>query len=510
METSNTSSSRIVKNTIILYGRMLLMMIIGFFTSRIVLQSLGVTDYGILNVVAGLITMFTMVSDTFSITIGRFITYNLGKGDLQKLKTIFSTSVNIQIILSVFIIILMETIGLWFLETKLVIPEERMFAARCVYQFSILSFVVGLISVPYNSEIISHEKMNVFAYFSLFEAFAMLLIAVLILYSPYDKLIIYSILLFFVSVIKRLFYGYYCTKHFPESRYIFILDKQTMIEMSKFSGWNFLSSGAVVLRVQGTNIMLNLFFGPTMNAAKGIANQLNNLLNGFVSNFMTAMNPQITKNYAINNLDYMKKLAFQGAKFSYFIFLFCSVPILCDTHYVLHLWLKKVPEHAVLFVQLIVIYTLLDTLSRTLRTAIYATGKIMRFQLYVTVLEILNLPISYFFLIKGAIPEIVSVINIVMAQFCLLAMLVLASDLLGFSIKEFFKDIYLKTMIVSIFAFIPPIIAVFFFPESLFRFIVICILSIIFTGISIYFIGCNNAEKEFIKQKMTTLKNKIC
>lgn len=488
---------------------MLLIIFVSFYTSRIVLGALGVTNYGICNVVGGLISMFTMVSDTFSSTISRFITYNLGKGNITKLRNIFSTSVAIQIVLSLFIILLMETIGLWFLENKLVIPEERMLAARIVFQLSILTFVLNLISVPYNAEIISHEKMNVFAYFSLFGAFAKLFIAILIYYSSWDKLIFYSILSTIIALLERFFYGIYCTKHFPECRYSFIFDKATLMEMSKFSGWNFLSSGAVVLRVQGTNIMLNIFFGPIMNAAKGIANQLNSLLTGFVTNFMVAMSPQITKSYASDNKDYMKNLVFLGAKFSFFIFLFVSIPILCDTHFLILFWLGQVPEHSVLFVRLIVLYTLLDTLSKTVKTSVYATGKIAKYQLYVTSIELLNLPFSYMFLINGAIPETVTLVTIFLSQICLFIKLGIAQKQLSFSMREFILKIYLKVIIVSVIAMSLPIFVMLFLPECLLRFLIICIVALFGNSSIIYFVGCSKTEKAYLNEKIARIRKKF-
>ena len=509
MSDTNSSTTRIAKNTLILYGRMLLLMLISLYTSRIVLSALGVTDYGISNVVGGLISMFTMVSDTFSTTISRFITYHIGKGDLEKLRTIFATSVNIQIILSIIIVILMETIGLWFLEMKLVIPEERMIAARWVFQLSIFTFVLNLISVPYNSEIISHERMDVFAYFSLFEALAKLTIAFLIMYTSWDKLVYYSFLSVIVALIQRIVYGIYCTKKFPECKYKVIFDKPTLLEMSKFSGWNFLSSGALVLRVQGTNILINIFFGPIMNAAKGIANQLNTMLHGFVANFSMALSPQITKNYAANNREYMKKIAFQGAKFSYLIFLIISIPILCDTHFVLKFWLGQVPEHSVLFARLIVLYTLLDSLSKTTTTSIYATGHITKFQIYVSIIELLNLPASYIFLKYGAIPEIVTIVSIILSQICLLVKLNLAHEQLGFSIKEFIAKIYLRVILVSVIAIFIPIMVIFTLPESIYRFFVIGILSIITTSMAVYYIGCDNSERSFLLSKTKKIKSKF-
>lgn len=508
MNEVKSSPSRIAKNTIILYGRMLLMMFIGIYTSRLVLQALGVTDYGIYNIVGGLITAFTIVSDAFTQTIGRFIRFHLGKGNIEKLRLIFSTSVVIQILLSLIIIILMETVGLWFLNSKLVIPPERLYAAHWVYHLSVISFALNLISVPYMSVITSHEKMGVFAYFTIFDAICKLSVAIIIYYASWDKLIILSILSTVIAVIVRIMYGVYCKKHFEECKHNFTFDKKVSLEMLKFSGWNFISSSAVVLRVQGSNIMLNMFFGPIINAAKGIANQLNAMMNGFVANFLTAVTPQITKNYAAGDLEYVRKLVYKGAKFSYFIFLLVSIPILCDTHFVLQLWLGQVPDHSVLFVRLIVLYTLLDTVSRTVTTSIYATGNIAQYQIYVTAFEILNLPISFFLLSNGAIPEIVTIVSIVLTQLCLLSKLIIAHRQIMLSVRKYMCSVYFKALFVTVISSSLPLLTLFILEESFFRFITICILSVLSTTFTVYYVGCDAVEKQFINNKITILKNK--
>ena len=313
MTNSSSNNKRIAKNTLLLYIRMLFLMVVSLYTSRVVLNALGVEDFGIYNVVGGVVAMFSMLSGSLSAAITRFITYELGTGNKENLKKIFSSSVTIQIGLAVLIALLAEAVGVWFLNVKMNIPDARMVAANWVFQFSILTFAINLISVPYNASIIAHERMSAFAYISILEAIGKLAIAFLITVSPMDRLIFYSLLMCAVALLVRLVYGYYCKKHFEECTYHFLWDKELLKRMFGFAGWNFIGASSAVLRDQGGNVVINLFCGPVVNAARGIASQVNTAVHGFVSNFMTALNPQITKSYASGNRDYMMTLIFQGA-----------------------------------------------------------------------------------------------------------------------------------------------------------------------------------------------------
>lgn len=366
MSDSQANKKRIAKNTLLLYVRMLFLMVISLYTSRVILNALGVNDFGIYNVVGGVVAMFSILSGSLSSAISRFITFELGKGDEENLKKVFSASVTIQLVLSAIIVVLIEAVGVWFLNAKMSIPANRIYAANWVLQFSVITFVINLISVPYNSTIIAHERMSAFAYISILEGVGKLAIAFLIMVSPIDRLIFYAILMCAIAVTIRFVYGYYCKKHFVECNYHFRWDKKLLKNMFGFAGWNFIGASSALLRDQGGNIILNLFFGPTVNAARGIANQVNNAITGFVTNFMTALNPQITKSYASGDRDYMMSLIFQGARLSYYMLLFLSLPVLVNTHYILVIWLKLIPEHAVTFVQLILIFALSESISNPL------------------------------------------------------------------------------------------------------------------------------------------------
>ena len=485
------------------------MMAVSLYTSRVVLNALGVEDFGIYNVVGGVVAMFTVLSGSLSAAISRFITYELGKGNQENLNKIFSSAVTIQIGLAGIIILLAETIGIWFLNVKMNIPEMRMEAANWVFQFSILTFAINLISVPYNASIIAHEKMSAFAYISILEAIGKLAIAYLIVVSPMDKLIFYSILMCIVALIVRFTYGNYCKRHFSECTYHFIWDKQLLKQMFGFAGWNFIGAASAVLRDQGGNVVINLFCGPTVNAARGIAFQINTAVNQFVTNFMTALNPQITKSYAAENKEYMMTLIFQGARLSFYMLLLLSLPILVNTHYILELWLKIVPEHAVLFVQLVLIFAMSESISQPLITAMLATGKIRNYQLIVGGLQMMNLPISYLLLRLGFFPEIVIIVAICISQCCLAARLVLLRGMIGVSIRKYLQKVYFNILTVSAIAIVLPLISTQYIDETFIGFIIISLIAIVCTITSIYFIGCNRQERQSIHQKLNTIRTKI-
>lgn len=509
MTNTTENNKRIAKNTLLLYVRMLFMMAVSLYTSRVVLNALGVEDFGIYNVVGGVVAMFTVLSGSLSAAISRFITYELGKGNQENLNKIFSSAVTIQLGLAGIIILLAETIGIWFLNIKMNIPEMRMEAANWVFQFSILTFAINLISVPYNASIIAHEKMSAFAYISILEAIGKLAIAYLIVVSPMDKLIFYAILMCIVALIVRFTYGNYCKRHFSECTYHFIWDKQLLKQMFGFAGWNFIGASSAVLRDQGGNVVINLFCGPTVNAARGIAFQVNTAVNQFVTNFMTALNPQITKSYAAGNKEYMMTLIFQGARLSFYMLLLLSLPILINTHYILGLWLKLVPDHAVLFVQLVLIFAMSESISQPLITAMLATGKIRNYQIIVGGLQMMNLPISYLLLRLGFFPEIVIIVAICISQCCLAARLILLRGMIGVSIRKYLQKVYFNILTVSVVAVVLPLISTQYIDETFIGFIIISLIAIVCTIISIYFIGCNRQERQSIHQKLNTIRTKI-
>ncbi len=502
---SGTSSNnkRIAKNTLLLYFRMLFLMAISLYTGRVILTALGIEDFGIYNVVGGVVAMFSMLSGSLSAAISRFITYELGTRNQEKLKKIFSSAVTIQILLGLVIVLLAETVGVWFLNTKMVIPSERLIAANWVLQFSILTFVINLISVPYNATIIAHEKMSAFAYISIVEAVGKLAIAYFIMISPMDRLIFYAILMCSVAVIIRLIYGIYCKRHFEECTYHFFWDKELLRSMFGFAGWNMIGASSAVLREQGGNIVINLFCGPTVNAARGIASQASNAVQSFVNNFMIALNPQITKSYASGDHSHMMTLIFQGARLSFYMLLLLSLPIIVNTEYILTLWLGNVPEHTTLFVQLILLFAMSESISNPLVTAMLATGKIRNYQIVVGGIQMMNLPISYILLRIGCIPETVIFVAIGISQCCLAVRLWMLQSMIGLEVRHYLRKVYFNVITVISCASILPLIAAYYLDSNFSNFVLLSVICVTMSVIVIFYLGCNVQERTFVLSKVS-------
>lgn len=442
------NNKRIAKNTLLLYVRMLFMMVVSLFTSRITLAALGITDFGIYNVVGGMVAMFSILSGSLSVAISRFITVEVGKEHKDKLNAIFSMSVSIQIFMALAVSIIAEIAGVWFLDNKIVIPADRLYAAHWVLHLSILTFVVNLISVPYNAIIVAYEKMSAFAYISILEVCLKLGIVYLLYIYPIDKLIVYSVLLTVVAVIVRLVYGIYCKRHFSETCYRPHFDKVLLRDMFKFIGWAFFGNGVVVLKDQGTNVLLNLFCGPAVNAARGIAMQVNTAVYSFVQNFMVAVNPQITKSYSIGNITAMHTLIIRSAKYGFFILLILLMPICANINYVLNLWLVEVPPHTSNFVVLILLYSLLDCYGHPLITGILAEGDIKQYEIALTFIYLANFIASYVLLKVGMQPECVFVLNIIFKFFVIVVLLWNSHMKYAFPIGKFMRECILRTFAV--------------------------------------------------------------
>lgn len=509
MNSHAENTRRIAKNTLVLYVRTLFTMLVSLYTSRVILNTLGVSDFGIINVVGGVVGMFSVISGSLSSSISRFITFELGHGDFNKLRLIFSTSVNIQIGISLIIVILAECIGVWFINHKLNIPEGRLIAANWVFQCSLLSFVIGLISVPYNACIIAHERMSAFAYISILETILKLVIVYMLFISPYDKLISYSILFVIVAIIIRLIYGWYCHNHFAESHYKFVYDKSLIKEMSGFAGWSFFGNGAYMLNTQGVDMLINIFFGVTLNAAKGVASQVQNAVMQFVGNFTVALNPQITKSYASGDWEYMNKLVCRGARFSYFLLLIFTVPIVCEADYILHLWLKTVPEYAPIFLRLMLFGTLMTLLGGTMYTTILATGKIKKYQLAVTIVGCFVFPLTWLAFRMGLPPETTYYIYIVIYFLLVFVRLYIAKGLLKFPVQLYLFDVVFRVVIVSVVAFILPLIVIRYLEPSFLRLCVSCIIGLCSSLLTINILGLEKSEREMLYKKTSYLLSKF-
>ena len=497
MEAGNSHKGRIIaKNTLMLYVRMIFLLLVGFYTSRVVLDSLGENDYGIYGVVGGVVAMFSIISGALNSAVSRFITFEMGKGEKADLNKVYSTSVLIQIVLAFIIVVICEPVGIWFIRNEMTIAPDRITAALWVLQFSLLSFVVNLMSVPQMASITAHEKMSAYAYIGILDGLLRLGVALLIVHSPTDRLVWYSGLMAVAVMIVRMAYGIYCRRHFPECRFRLIFKKHLVKEMFSFAGWNFIGVTSGVLRDQGGNILVNIFFTTAMNAARGVAVQLNGAVQGFVTNFMTAVSPQITKSYASGERDYMLSLVKKSSRMAFFLLFIIALPMLFNTEYLLEIWLKKVPEHSASFVRLFLIFALSESLSSPLITAQLATGNIRNYQIIVGGLQLFNLPVSYVFLKYGAPAQATVAVSIVMSQICLVARLMLLRKMVGLSPKEFFSQVYIKVLAVSAAAVIIPMLLAGVMPEGLAGFCLSVLLCVACAGISILFVGCTRSERK--------------
>lgn len=495
--------NRIAENTLFLYCRMLFLMFVGLYTSRVVLDSLGVSDLGIYNATGGLVALFSVLSGSLAAAISRFLTYEMGKGSSEdELRKVFSSSLTIQCIITAAIILLAEAIGPWFLSAKMSIPPDRITAANWVLQFSIITFAVNLMSVPYNAAIIAREKMGAFAYIGIIEGMAKLGVAFLIAASPIDRLIWYAILMCLVAIAVRCAYRTYCRMHFNECRAKFLYDGQLFKKMFSFAGWNFIGASSAVLRDHGGNILINVFSGPAVNGARAVAMQLNAAVQGFVSNFMTALNPQITKSYAAGDRQYMSRLICIGAKYSFFLLLLIGLPVLMNTDFLMKIWLKEVPDHAVRFVRLAIIFSMSEALSLPVITAVLATGDIKTYQIVVGGLQLLNIPASWIALGCGCEPECVFVIAIVISQLCLFARLTLTGKMIGLRARTYLTEVYLPAVATASLSAILPLWLLHCPTEDWAGFLAGCCLCLFWSGICILSVGMKSGERKDMFNKL--------
>lgn len=506
---SASNNKRIAKNTILLYFRMFVMMAVGLFTSRVILDALGASDYGIYNVVGGLVTMFSVLTGAMSVATSRFLTFALGVGDREQLRKTFVTAVNIHLLIAAAMIVIAEVAGIWFLNNKLNIPTDRMEAANIVLQFSIATFVINLINVPYTSSIISHERMGIYAYFTLYDVIIKLLIVFALYVSPIDRLVIYALLLCLANLTTQIIYWIYCKRKFEECRYSFCMDKTLLKKMFGFIGWAFWGNAAVVAKDQGMTLLLNIFCGTLVNAAQGVANQVNAMVNRFVTNFMTAVEPQITKQYAAGEYESMNKLIIRSTKFSAFLMLLLIVPIIVNIDDLLGLWLVEVPLHTSSFVSLILFYSFVDCFTTGLITGILANGKIKTYEIALTVTYILNLILAFVSLKLGMAPETLYVLLIIFKFVVLGIQLWLGRTMFRLPLRT-----YLKAMT----RYVLPVLAVgqflMFVPwneiTGVIHRIILSILSV--EGIlllTIYLVGFEFNEREFIIEKIQQVLSKI-
>ena len=513
LEEPQANNRRIAINTLVLYVRMLIMMFIGLYTSRVILNALGVSDLGLMNVAASVITMFTFLNGTLSSGTQRFISFGLGEGNIVKLKHTFSSTMTLHLLLSVGILILGETLGLWYVYHKLNIEPGRFDAAMWCYQLSIVSTVVSIIQVPFNSALIAHEKMGVYAYMSIFDAVGKLAAAYLIVIVPVDRVIFYSTLTFLIVLIQTYLYNRYCRKHFEECSFRFGYNKVVFKEMLSFSGWNIIGCLAAVGQGTGVNLVINSFCGTAVNGSRGIAIQANSWVNRFVESFLTAINPQITKSYAKCDFKRTGSLVCNGAAFGSYLVLFLGIPLFIEIEFILDFWLGQIPEHTVFFLRIMLIEAIFRTMGTPTITAMHATGKMKAVNLTVAVILLMIVPISILLFYMGCTPEQVVAANVIPWVLVPPIRVAWVNKYCegNFPIKRYLTQVYLKTIVLCIVMFILPYLTHVHLEnaDAFYRFSAVCLISFIVSSITIYYVGLHKSMRtklnEAIKIKLHIL-----
>lgn len=490
-----SNNKRILKNTLYLYIRMFITMLIGLYTSRVVLHTLGIVDFGIYNVVGGIVIMLNFLSNSMSNASERFLAFEIGKGDEDKLQNIFATIGNIYLTLSGFIFILSETVGLWFVTNKLNIPSDRLSAALFVYQLSIFSFIFTILRIPFNAEIVAHERMNFYALIGIVETVAKLVIVFLLVILDLDKLKLYSVLMCAVVLLTTTVFSIYCKINFSECRFKLFWDKKIFNSIFSFAGWSLFENLSFVSLDQGVNILINLFFGPTVNAARGVAYQVKAQIVSFVGNFQIAASPQIVKYYAMNEIDKMKKLTYDSSRISYYLLLILSLPAIIEMDFLLRLWLYKVPPYTIIFTRLILVNSLADCMGGTINTAALATGKIKYYQLFSGIVLLLVIPLSYISLHLGYPPEITIIIAIVFSIIALFVKLYILKTILNFSMLEYLHQVVFYNIMITLIASVIPVFVYLQMSNSFVSFLIVIVTAVISSITTIYFLGLKNEEK---------------
>lgn len=504
---ANKSSHHIMKNTLTLYVRMFFVIIINLFTSRVILEVLGVDDYGIYNVVGGIVVLFTFLNTTMSSSTSRFITFELGRNDLIEVNKVFNTALIIHIAIALIILLIAETVGLWFLENQLNISENRMFAARIVYQLSILVCMVSVIQVPYQASIIANEKMDIYAIISVVDVVLKLLILYIVDIFTYDSLILYALFLFIVVCLIFTFYVFYCSSYLPGCDFHFSYNTSKAKSMLSFSGWDLYGNSSALAASQGINFLLNIFFGVAVNAAIGIANQFNSGINVFSNNFLLAVRPQIVKRYANGEYTSLMGLIYNSAKYSYFLLLLIAVPFFFEVDFILGIWLGKVPEHLNIFCRIFIIKSLFAVCcSSVLTMLVHAIGRMKKFSFYRGTIILLTLPISYVALKFYNIPYIPIVINAIMDILASFYTILLVRQLFNeFSIVLYIKKVILPCIIMTLISLASSYIINLIFFQSLLRLVLVFMFNLSAIVFVLYFFIIDINTKALVNAKIGDL-----
>lgn len=507
MSDNSSNNKRIAKNSIFMSIRMMFVLLITFYTTRVILNILGVEDYGVYNVVCGFVSMFAFLNTSMSNGIQRFYNFELGKNGEEGANKVYNTALLIQFILAFVIVALTESFGLWYLHNKMVIPTDRMFAAECIFQFSILSFLFIIMQAPYTASVMAHERMDFYAIISVLDAILKLLIIFAIPLFTGDKLIVYGILFALISILNFVLYYIYCKHNFSEIRIKRFFDKKLFNSMLGFSGWNIFGSLSGVMKEQGINLVLNFFFGPIVNAARGVASQINGGLQSFVSNITTPVRPQVVQSYARGEYERTMKLTYSVSKLSCCFLYLCALPITLEIDYILKVWLgDSIPEHTDTFVILIILTSFVNNLNAGISGVIHASGKMMAYQTITSCISMVSVPAAYIGLENGLTPEFALLMVFVWASLAQITSLFILKSVINYSINDYFCRVMLPIITLVSITCWPSLLLRRYMSAGLTRFLIVGFVSVIITSLGIYLIALNKAERKIIRSSV--LNNK--
>lgn len=509
MGANNLGNARIARNSVLMTIRMVFVLIVSIFTTRVVLEALGVDDYGTYNVVCGFVSLFTLFSTAASNGIQRFYNVEIGKNSETGARDVYVTSIHIQLIVAFIIVILSETIGLWYLNNKMVIPEGREYAAFCIFQFSVIQFVLAIVQTPYSASIIAHERLDYFAIVSILDVLLKFGIAFIIANSSIDKLILYGLLMLIIGVSDFLLYSVYAYRKFPEIRYKFIWKRDLFYSMLYFSGWNIFGSFANITKEEGINLVLNYFCGPIVNAARGVASQINSAIQSFVQSLSISVRPQVVQSFARGETERTFRLTYSISKLSCCVLIIMGYPIVLEINYILHLWLgNNVPDHTSSFVVIILLTSIVNNLNAAISGVVHASGEMRNYQLSGSVFSIFTIILAIITSKLGLAPESVLWVSLIMTLFGHVVGMIILKSIVDYSIKEYIVEILIPLFKLLFISFAFPLIPHLLLGEGMIRLLVVTVVSVLTIGLVSYFVCFNSSEKQLINSFITRIIHK--
>lgn len=502
MQDNNSNNKRIAKNTLFLYLRTFFSMMVSLYTSRIVLNALGVEDFGIWSVLGGIVSMFGFINSSLSSSVFRFLAHAIGTGDNEQINKTYNASIIVHIFLAIIILLLCETVGQWFLAEKLVVPDAKREIANIVFQIVIVTSCVSLLSVPFNSVIISYERMDVYAYMTIIDVMIKLIIAYVVYVVPTNKLVWYASMMMVTTLMLLLFYYLYVRIKFNHLSFQRVREPKLYKSLLGFSGWSIFGNLAYVGYTQGLNMLINMFFGPVVNAARAISLQIEQTVGTFVGNFQTAVNPQIIKSYAQEELDRMHHLILRSSKFSLYLLFLFALPIMLETDTLLYLWLKQVPEHTVAFCRIMFLVIAIDTVSRPIGIGVVATGEIKRWHVIIGTILLLIIPISYIVLKLGAPAESVFIVYLIIELVALVVRILLANRKILLPIYSFAQKVIVKPVFVMLLSTALPFLLRNLMQEGIVRLLSVVVVGGLASLSCVYFLGLDTAERQFVNNEI--------